>query len=229
MRKILKHRFSILLIWIIATIVFVINQPNFNAVLSQKGGATISENSPSVVAQEMINKMGDSKGDSLLLVFNSDKELSDGDLNDIEQGIDKLNQNKEKLQINDIIDPFSKPEAKDQMISKDNTTVLVSVSFEKGERDSNAVIKDFNNEIKDVKVNHYITGSLAINNDYQNEVGKSVDKSALITVGFILVVLVLMFRSVVTPLVTLLAVGLSYVSSMGIIGVLVNKLGLCTK
>ncbi len=61
MRKILKHRFSILLIWIIATIVFVINQPNFNAVLSQKGGATISENSPSVVAQEMINKMGDSK------------------------------------------------------------------------------------------------------------------------------------------------------------------------
>ncbi len=223
MRKILKHRFSILLIWIIATIVFVINQPNFNAVLSQKGGATISENSPSVVAQEMINKMGDSKGDSLLLVFNSDKELSDGDLNDIEQGIDKLNQNKEKLQINDIIDPFSKPEAKDQMISKDNTTVLVSVSFEKGERDSNAVIKDFNNEIKDVKVNHYITGSLAINNDYQNEVGKSVDKSALITVGFILVVLVLMFRSVVTPLVTLLAVGLSYVSSMGIIGVLVNK------
>lgn len=167
MRKILKHRFSILLIWIIATIVFVINQPNFNAVLSQKGGATISENSPSVVAQEMINKMGDSKGDSLLLVFNSDKELSDGDLNNIEQGIDKLNQNKEKLQINDIIDPFSKPEAKDQMISKDNTTVLVSVSFEKGERDSNAVIKDFNNEIKDVKVNHYITGSLAINNDYQ--------------------------------------------------------------
>ncbi|OPJ60525.1 MMPL family transporter [Clostridium chromiireducens] len=223
MRKILKHRFSILIVWIIATVVFTLNQPNFNKILGQKGEATISENSPSVVAQEMINKMGTSKGDSLLLVFSSDKGLSGDEMNDIKQGIDKLNQSKEQLQITDIIDPFSKPEAKDQMISKDNTTVLASVSFEKGERDRNTVMQDFNDAIKDVKVNHYITGSLAINNDYQNEVAKSIDKSAIITVGFILVVLILMFRSVVTPIVTLLAVGLSYICSMGIIGVMVNQ------
>ena len=120
------------------------------------------------------------------------------------------------------MDPFSTPEAKDQMISKDETTLITQVTYEKGTRDSEAIIDGFTEALKDVNVTHYITGELAINNDYLAATNKGVEKSAIITVVFILVVLMIMFRSVVTPFVSLLAVGVSYLCSMGIIGILIN-------
>ncbi|ADL53283.1 MMPL family transporter [Clostridium cellulovorans] len=223
MKKILKHRWVILSIWIVATILFTINQPNLKQILNEKGEATIPDTEASIIASKMLDKMGTSKGDSLLIVFNDENKISDDEMKDIEKSIDRLNESKDRLQITNIIDPFKTTEAKDQLISKDETTILVQVSFEKGTRDNKTVINDFDKEIEDVKVKHYITGSLAINNDYTSDVGKGVDKSGIITIGFILIVLILMFRSVVTPIVSLLAVGVSYLSSMGIIGILIHQ------
>ncbi|MFB5197195.1 MMPL family transporter [Neobacillus sp. KR4-4] len=52
-----------------------------------------------------------------------------------------------------------------------------------------------------------------------------VEKSAALTVIFILVVLILAFRSVVTPLISLVAVAFSYLCSMGIAAQLIDKAG----
>ncbi|ERI92580.1 MMPL family protein [Clostridiales bacterium oral taxon 876 str. F0540] len=224
MKKILKHSWILLIVWIVVTVLFGLNQPNLKQILNQKGEATISDNEPSKIASQMLDKMGNSKGESLLLVFNNEKKLSEDDMKAIETGIKNLNESKDKLQINSLVDPFNTPEAKEQLISKDNTTLIIPISFEKGTRDSETVIKDFEGAVKDIKVEHYITGSLAIGNDYLSDVSKGVDKSGAITVVFILLVLILMFRSVVTPVVSLLAVGVSYLCSMGIIGILVKRL-----
>ncbi len=223
MRKVLRLSWFLLAIWLVTTVLFAINQPDLKQIVNQKGEATIPDDAPSKIASEMLNKMGTAKGESLLLVFYDENKLTDDETRDIENGIARLTDNKEKLQITNIIDPFSTPEAKDQLVSEDNTTLLVQVSFEKGTKDNKTVINDFYDSIKDIKVNHYITGALAIVNDYVTDVGKGVDKSAIITVIFILVVLILMFRSVVTPLVSLVAVGVSYISSMGIIGILIHQ------
>ncbi|WP_160674902.1 MMPL family transporter [Clostridium sp. C8-1-8] len=222
MRKMLKFRWVLLALWAVATVLFTINQPNLKQILNQKGQASISEDSPSKLASEMINKMGTSKGDTAIFVFNDPNKISDDGMKDIEKGIDKLKDKKTELKINNIVDPFGTPEAKDQMISKDGTTLITQVTYERGTRDSETIVNSFKDALKDVKTTHYITGELAINNDYLEATNKGVDKSAFITVGFILVVLMLMFRSVVTPFVSLLAVGVSYLCSMGIIGVLIN-------
>jgi len=222
MQKILKVRWFLLAIWVIVTILFTLNQPNLSKILNQKGQASISENSPSKLATEMLNKMGTSKGDTAIFVFNDSKKISKSGLKDIQTGIKKLSALKSELKINNIVDPFSTPEAKDQLISKDGTTLMVQVTYEKGTRDSKNIINGFNDALKDVKVTHYITGELAINNDYLAATNKGVEKSAIITVIFILLVLIIMFRSVVTPFVSLFAVGISYVCSMGIMGILIN-------
>lgn len=225
MKQILKYRWVLLAIWIITMLLFAANQPNLKQVINQKGEATIPDNEPSNIASQMLNKMGNSKGESLLVVFNDDRKISDEEMKDIEKGISKLNESKNKLEITNIVDPFNTPEAKDQLISKDNTTLIIPISIQKGKRDSKTVISDLEAAVKDIKVKHYITGSLAINNDYVNDVAKGVDKSAAITVVFILIVLILMFRSVVTPVISLLSVGVAYFCSMGIIGILVNRFG----
>ncbi len=211
-----------MVVWLVVTVLFTIFQPNLKQILNQNGEVTVGDNAPSKVASRMLEKMATAKGDSLILVFNDEKTLSDNEMKDIEKGIDELKAGKEKLQITNIIDPFGTPDARDQLLSEDKTTLLVQINYEKGTRENQTVIDDFNNAIKDVGVQHYITGELAVTNDYLNSVGKGVDKSALITVVFILLVLILMFRSVVTPFVSLISVGVSYICSMGIIGILIH-------
>lgn len=223
MQKLLKYRYLVLAIWIVVTVLFALNQPNLNQIINQKGEATISDSEPSVIAAEMLNKMGTSKGESMLLVFNNENQLSDSDMRVIETGITELNNQRDQLQITNLIDPFTTPEARDQLLSDDQTTLIIPISFESGTRDSKTVMNDFETATENMTVTHYFTGSTAIGNDYVTNVAKGVEKSGIITIGFILIVLVLMFRSVVTPLVSLLTVGVAYLGSMGIIGLLVNQ------
>jgi putative drug exporter of the RND superfamily len=222
MHKIIKYRWILLAVWIVVTVLFVLNQPNISSILGGKGEATLQKDSPSLVASEMLDQMDTSEGDSLILVFYDENKISDKGMNSIKEGIADLNTNGNDLGITKIIDPFGTPEAKDQLISADNTTVMVQVTYQQGERDRSQVIESFTDAVKNVSVVHYITGETAIGNDYMETVNHGVEKSAVITVIFILLVLILMFRSVVTPLVSLFAVGVSYFCSMGVIGIL-NK------
>ena len=222
MKRMLKIRWVLLAVWVIVTISFTMNQPNLSKILNQKGQATISENSPSKLAGEMLDKMGTSKGDTAIFVFNDPSKISEKGMKDIQKGLDKLSSLSAQLKINKIIDPFNTPEAKDQMVSKDGTTLMAQVTYEKGTRDSKTIINGFTDALKDVKVTHYVTGELAINNDYLAATNKGVEKSTVITIAFILFVLIILFRSVVTPFVSLFAVGISYLCSMGILGILIN-------
>lgn len=225
MRKIIRFRWILLAVWIAATIFFFMNQPNIGHIVSENGEATLEDNAPSKIASQMLDNMSVKKGSNLILVFNDTKTISEEGMKNIRQGIDKLNQNKNKLGITDIIDPFDTPEAKDQLISKDKTTLMVQVTYEQGARDKKTVINDFESAVKGIAVKHYITGEIAIGNDYINTVSKGVEKSGIITVIFILIILVLMFRSVVTPFISLLAVGISYICSMGVIGIFIKAFG----
>jgi RND superfamily putative drug exporter len=223
MEKILKYRFLVLGLWIVLAVLFALNQPDLKQILNQKGEATIEDTEPSAVATQMLNQMGTASGDSLLLVFNNENQLSAVDQEAIATALNGLEQNRDALAITSLINPYTTPDAKDQLLSADNTTLIIPVSFEKGSRDNKMVVDDFNDALANVPVTHYVTGSLAIANDYVTDVGKGVEKSAAITVGFILLVLVLMFRSVVTPVISLVSVGVAYLGSMGLIGLLVTR------
>ncbi len=222
MQKMLRNRWILLAVWFVVTVLFIVTQPDIKQILNEKGEVTINNDAPSRIAAQMLNNMDISKGDTAILVFTDKNKLSNDKMKDIQQGIDKLNQIKGKLQITNIIDPFGTPDVKDQLISKDNTTLLVQLYYEKGTRDNETIISEFEDATKGINVEHYITGELAISNDYIKSVGKGVDKSGMITIAFILVILIIMFRSIVTPLVSLFAVGVSYLCSMGIIGLLIN-------
>lgn len=225
MHRIVRYRWVLFALWIAVTVLFVFNQPNIKSILGSKGEATLQKDSPSNVAAQMLDNMDTAEGNSLIVVFYDDKKISEAGMNSIKSGVDNLNKKENDLGITKLIDPFDTPEAKDQLISKDGTTLLVQITYNQGDKDRSVVINDFSDAVKDITVKHYITGEAAIGNDYMNTVNHGVEKSAVITVIFILLVLVLMFRSVITPLVTLLAVGISYFCSMGVIGIFNHAFG----
>ncbi|MBO0959329.1 MMPL family transporter [Neobacillus sp. MM2021_6] len=225
MRKIIKGRWAIFLIWLIATIVLTIIQPDINAILRQKGQQGTSSDSPSVMADTMLKKMDTAKGVNNLIVFYDKNKISDDEMRKIGDAVKSISDSSEELGIADLMDPFSIPEAKSSLVSKDGTTLMVSYKLDKKGREIDDIEKKFKSKLNKVPVDYYLSGEDFINNDYLKASQAGVEKSAALTVIFILVVLILAFRSVVTPLISLVAVAFSYLCSMGIAAQLIDKAG----
>ncbi|GGH21454.1 MMPL family transporter [Paenibacillus segetis] len=223
MQKVIKWRWVILALWLVVTIVLAVFQPDVNAILRQRGQDPLKENSPSKVAASILNKMSPKGGSSNIIVFHKPEKLTEQDMKQIETGIGSIKANEAELGIGDMLDPFSIPDAKSSLISEDQTTLMVSFSLDKKEREIDDIKEEFNQTLKDVKVPFYLTGEEFIQNDYLKASEKGVEKSAILTVIFILAVLIIMFRSIIIPFVSLLAVGITYLCSMGIAAQLIDK------
>jgi putative drug exporter of the RND superfamily len=224
-RKIIKGRWAIFSIWLIATIVLTVIQPDINAILRQKGQQGANNNSPSVVADHILKKIDTGKGTNDLIVFYDKNKISDNELDKIGDAVKDISDNSTLLGITDMIDPFSMPDAKSSLVSKDGTTLMVSFKLDKKSREIDDIKKELDKELSQVPVKYYLSGEDFINNDYLKASQGGVEKSAALTVIFILVVLIIAFRSVVTPLISLVAVAFSYLCSMGIAAQLIDKAG----
>lgn len=223
MKQILKMRWFIVGVWIAATIVLAIFQPNLNKIINERGQQTVGNDAPSKIAEGLLNEITKTKGDTGLIVFYDKNKLSEAEINRIQIGIKGLRDNMDNLGIISMVDPFSTTEAKAQLITKDKTTLLVSVTYSKKDRNAEEVRLAFESKLGNVGVKHYVTGGTFISNDFLKATNKGVDKSSVITVVFILLVLIIVFRSVITPIISLLAVGIAYICSMGIVGQLIDK------
>lgn len=224
-RRIIKGRWAIFAIWLIATIVLTVIQPDVNAILRQKGQEGTSKDSPSVIASSILKKMDTTKGTDNIIVFYDKNKISNDEMKGIGDAVKSLGDSSSELGITNMIDPFSMPDAKSSLVSKDGTTVMVSYKLDKKGREIDDIKKQFEKKLDKVPVTYYLSGEDFINNDYLKATQSGVEKSAALTVIFILVVLILAFRSVVTPLISLVAVAFSYLCSMGIAAQLIDKAG----
>ncbi|MDP4107795.1 MAG: MMPL family transporter, partial [Bacillota bacterium] len=225
MRKIIKGRWAIFSIWLMATILLTVFQPDINAILRAKGQQQLSSNSPSSIAEHLLKKMDATKGTNDIIVFYDKNKISDTEMKKIGKAVKSISDSSSKLGISDLIDPFSMPDAKSSLISKDGTTLMVSYKLDKKSREIDVIKKELDSKLSNVPVKYYLSGEDFINNDYLKASQSGVEKSAALTVIFILVVLIIAFRSVVTPLISLVAVAFSYLCSMGIAAQLIDKAG----
>ncbi|MFD0051826.1 MMPL family transporter [Actinomycetes bacterium NPDC127524] len=223
MNAILKGKWLILAAWIAAAAVLMGLAPNMADLVSEKGQLSIPDTYSSAMANKIMKDISDDDESQVALVFHSKSKLSAADLADIEQGINKLESDKSKLGINDITTHFKEKSLKDQLVSKDGKTILASLSMNMGNRDRKETSKALYKELKEVKVGHYYTSSWMIDEDLNTNSQEGLKKTEGITVIFILGVLLLVFRSVITPIIPLVTVGISYLVSQSIVSFLVDS------
>ncbi|MDN4494861.1 MMPL family transporter [Ureibacillus aquaedulcis] len=225
MKTIIKGRWAVFAIWLIATIVLTVIQPDINAILRQQGQEGTSSASPSVIAGDILEKMDTTKGTDNLIVFYDEHKISDEDVQQIGEAVESIRNNSTELGVTQMIDPFSMPDAKSSLFSEDGTTLMVSYKLDKKGREIDDIKEQFERKLEDVPVDYYLSGEDFINNDYLKASQAGVEKSAALTVVFILIVLIIAFRSVVTPFISLITVAFSYLVSMGIAAQLIDKAG----
>jgi len=224
MKIILKIRWVICGIWIIAAVLLTVFQPDINAILRLRGQGEVSADSPSKIGDAILNNMSTATGKNDIIVFYDKDKLSNDDMSQIENGIKTIQADKSELGMDNIIEPFSMPDAKSSLLSGDETTLMIPFNLDKKGREVDDIKTLLDSKLEGVSVSYYLTGEDFITNDYLKTTESGVAKSAIITVIFILVILMIMFRSIITPIVSLLAVGVSYLCSIGIAAQLIDKM-----
>lgn len=226
--KLKNWRSLSLLLWIVITITMIVTMPNMDKLVKEKGHITIPNTEQSSIADKMIREM-DKDGTEkyeIIAVFNSGNKaaLTTEQKEEIIKTINALQNEKEKLGIKEVVSHLDNKDLEKQLISKDNTTILTQISVDKKHGEISKVANALHKKVKAKGVKTYLTGSDLIAGDFLTSSQEGVKKTEVISIIFILVVLIIVFRSPIVPIVSLLTVGVSYLVSMGIIAHLVDHL-----
>ncbi|WP_336774842.1 MMPL family transporter [Paenibacillus sp. MMO-58] len=226
MKTVIKARWILLVVWIAVMAVLMLSAPNMQDLVREKGQVNVPDGYSSTIAADMEKAIGtkDSGGGgaSTVLVFHKDGGLSNDDLASIQGGITKLKEEKDELRITSLTTHFDTPELAKQMVSEDGSTVLALVNVNLDGAELAQVRDHLYDALKDVKIEHYYTGNWLISEDVVTSSQEGLKKTEFITVGFILIILFVVFRSAVAPIVPLLTVGFTYMVTQSIVAFLVK-------
>jgi len=226
-RTILKGKWFIPVIWIIIIVALFMAAPNIADLVREKGKvsapSTYSSSEASRLIEEIQNQKSAGDQSTVALVFHDDKKLTDKEIAEAKRAVEKLEKNKKQIGITDILTHFKDADLKDQLVAKDGKTILVSLSVSWNDREAEELNDLLYNEIKEFDVEHYYTSNWMIDLDLTKSSEEGLKKTEGITVVFILAVLLIVFRSVVAPLIPLITVGVSYLASQSIVALLVDQ------
>ncbi|OWR27096.1 hypothetical protein CDO73_22855 [Saccharibacillus sp. O23] len=227
MRTILKARWLVLVLWIAVAVGLFLTAPSMSDLVREKGGFSVPDGYTSKEASQLLDELaaqeGGSEGTTIALVFHDPAGLSAEEKSQAKLATEALEKNKEKLHIKSILSPFEQSELEEQMVSKNGQTILVSLSAEVAEGEATQVRDGIEQTLSSYQVDHYLTGESLISEDTVRSSEEGLKKSEYITVVFILLILILVFRSVVAPFVPLLTVGISYIVSQSVVAFLVDR------
>ncbi|HHK5535918.1 TPA: MMPL family transporter [Bacillus mobilis] len=215
------------LLWIVITITMIVTMPNMDKLVKEKGHITIPNTEQSSIADKMIREMdkdGTEKYD-VIAVFNSGSKaaLTTEQKDEIIKTINALQNEKEQLGIKEVVSHLDNKDLEKQLVSKDNTTILTQISIDKKHGEISKVTNNLHKKVQTKGVKTYLTGSDLIAGDFLKSSQEGVKTTEVISIIFILIVLIIVFRSPVVPIISLLTVGVSYLVSMGIIAHLVDQ------
>lgn len=228
MKAILRFKWAVLAVWIAAVAALALTAPGMEGLVREKGQITVPDGYSFKQAADLqaeMNKDSQEKGESTVLVFHSDNKLSASDLSDIKANVDKLKAEQDSLGILSVTTHFDTKELEKEMLSQDGKTVLVLLNVGFGDRTAAETRDALYDAVSGSKVEHYYTGNWIITEDVVESSQDGLKKTEGITVVLILVILFAVFRSVITPFIPLVSVGLSYVAAQSVVAILVDRAG----
>ena len=157
------------------------------------------------------------------LVFNKEHgKLTEADKQAINNTLDKFTNDKSKYGIKDSLLPDSNIATRKKLQSKDGTTWVAQFNIAKSHGTIGEVYDQMNKAVKTQGIRTYVTGADVLQHDFSASIQEGIKKTEAITVVFIFIVLVIVFKSPIVPLISLLTVGVSFLTSFSIVTNLVE-------
>ncbi|AUZ25395.1 MMPL family transporter [Bacillus cabrialesii] len=219
MRAIIKFKWAIAAVILALTVVLSLFSPNLTELANQKGQAQLPADAVSERANAILKQAGEDSN-SISVVFTLDHALKKDTEDQLRTMIDKI---KKIDGVEEVTSPLTADkEVKDQLISKDKKTVLIPVTITGSDKKAEKIADDIYKIVPD-DLTAYITGASLINQDFAHSSEEGLKKTEVITVCLIIGLLLIVFRSVVTPFIPIVVVGFSYLIGQSILGILVHN------
>lgn len=226
MSTIIKRKWLVIIAWIAIVAGLFLAAPSMGDLVREKGQITVPDEYSSALAGEIMSEVQEDEGGGndtgVALVFHNENKLNEEDIQEAERAIRLLEDQQEELGITEILTHFNEESLRDQLVSEDGKAILAQVTVNWNDREAKELSDALYTAVEDVKVDHYYTSEWMISEDVMTSSQEGLKKTEGITVVFILAVLLLVFRSVIAPLIPLVTVGLTYLASQSIVGFLVD-------
>lgn len=222
--RFIKNHVGSLIAWILIVVISIFMLPNVNQLTREHSTISLPANVQSEVASTIGNHWGHHQNNTyqVVAVFNNqDGAMSKSDQKNVNQTIRYLKRHKSELGIKSMLTPYENSATKKNLISKDKTTELVQLNVSKKKSVSN-INKQLTKAVKTDGIRTYITGADILQDDFSGAIQEGIKKTEVISVIFIFIVLVLVFRSPIVPLISLLTVGISFITAFSIVTNLVK-------
>ncbi|MET0787323.1 MAG: MMPL family transporter [Paenisporosarcina sp.] len=222
MRTILKLKWPILIGIIAVTIVLFLVAPNLTKQAEQAGSFQLSKDASSQQAAKMLADAGESD-QTISVVVELEEQLTD----DVRQQLNTMSTEIEALgeAVTSVLNPVESEEIEKQLVSEDQKTILIPITVKGSDEEVNKVVDDIRSTIIPSDMKAYVTGEAIINNDVNKSAQEGLKRTEVITVVLIFGLLLAVFRSIVTPFVPLVAVGITYLLSQSFVAFFIDWFG----
>ncbi|MGG0668427.1 MMPL family transporter [Lederbergia citrisecunda] len=222
MKQVLKFKWPIFIGIIALTAILFILSPDLAKQAENAGSFQLPDTAESQKAADILEKAGASE-DTISLVYALDNPVDDAvkkDVSAVAQKIHALGK-----PVKDVLDPFENEDMEKQLVSEDKKTILVPVTVDGTNEEIIELADKIHADMLPKDETVYLTGEAIINNDVNISAQEGLKKTELITVVLIFGLLLIVFRSIVTPFVPLLAVGISYLLSQSFVAFFIDWFG----
>ncbi|MCA1060107.1 MMPL family transporter [Rossellomorea aquimaris] len=222
MKSIIKFKWPITIGLLIVTVLLFIVSPNLTKQAEEAGTFQLPDDAASKKAMEMLNDAG-AGDETISLVYSLDEKLSDSLKKDIASNVKELKELGDP--VSSVLDPFESQELENQLVSEDRKTVLVPITVDGTQEEVVELADSIKSDILKGESSVYLTGEAIINNDVNLSAQEGLKRTEIITVVLIFALLLAVFRSIVTPLIPLVAVGITYLLSQSIVAFFIDWFG----
>ncbi|SIT05250.1 MMPL family transporter [Alicyclobacillus vulcanalis] len=224
-----RMKYAIIAVWVLAVALAHVFLPQLNAIVAHKNTEFLPSSSNVVIASNWLKRVDPARqtGSSAVVALYNPHGLTTQDKAWFKQRLQQVAHHKGTYGVKTVTAAYNQAKSvQNQFFSSDGTVEIATIGFpgsdvsKATDASLNQLHRVFQNPPKDAQV--LFTGDTPIENDNINISMDGASKTAGVTVALVLVILLVVFRSVVAPFLTLICIGLSYLLTTNLVAVLAN-------
>ncbi len=224
-----RYRLVFLLGWLVAAVVITLTAPNLNDVTSNDQGDFLPDDASSIAGRKLVetNFPEQASDGSIVLVFDAGEGHSISDpanmayIGDVSNW---LNSPEGPDHIQSVLSPTLNPEMSGQLVSPDGQISMVVIATDTQDQEASVVMLDqIGKRLESAPMQVYRTGDRAINREYNDTIQTSVDRTIFVTLALVVLILLAIYRSPVSPLIPLFVVTIAFFVARGLVAWLAKE------
>lgn len=222
-----RHAGWVVLLWLAAAVALITVAPPLSEVGSQDTADFLPHDAPSQQADRVIADLfpDDPSRDAAIVVLERDRGLTTDDQSYIARLVTTLQSDEWDNTVRRVQSAATEPDLAPILRSQDGEAELlvVSLAYAPFSTSANHAIDELRAMLDDTApegLSVRVTGIAGLAADQADALVESFDRTALVTIALVLVILVLVYRSVVAPFLALTTIGVAFLVAQGVIGYL---------